>query len=170
MTHMLDLTLKLCFVKNNFAWFTSCPISHQWGDDWDGFPYEYNAGEPYDSHETKDGSKQKHTVVRVAWEGPYITPDGLDQKNTWSAKSINKGNVPWLSSSPWSEDQLQPIHSGTSLRDFIALIQDSGGTVFVPFQDKAQVEIKTKTSELAAKLDSKAPKAKEKNKKSKKKK
>ena len=138
MSNMLDLNLKLCFVKRNFAWFTSCPLSHQWGDDWDDSPYEYSAGEPYAHHETKDGDKQDHAVVKIYWEAPYVTPDALDEKSKWSVKSINRGNVPWLSASSWSDLELPPIHSGTSLEDFIKHIQASGGEVFAPFYEKLE--------------------------------
>ena len=38
---------KLCYVKGNKAWFTD-NLEKQWGDDWNGKPYERNAEEPYD--------------------------------------------------------------------------------------------------------------------------
>jgi hypothetical protein len=37
----------LCYVSENFAWFTTRSLEEQWGDDWDDAPYEHNAGEPY---------------------------------------------------------------------------------------------------------------------------
>ena len=39
--------LKLCYVKDNFAYFTTQKLSDQTGDDWNDAPYEYNAGIPY---------------------------------------------------------------------------------------------------------------------------
>jgi hypothetical protein len=38
---------KLCYVKGNWAYFTSRPLSEQTGDDWNDAPYEHNAGTPY---------------------------------------------------------------------------------------------------------------------------
>jgi len=145
MNNMLDPNLKLCFVKRNFAWFTSCPIAYQRGDDWDDAPYEFSAGDPYTFHETKDGKKQSHTVVKVFWEASYITPDMLEEKSSWSAKSINRGNVPWLSASPWADQELSPIHSGTALGDFIKHIKNAGGEVYTP----ACENLSLTTSELA---------------------
>lgn len=166
MSSMLDLTLKLCFVKRNFAWFTSCPVSFQWGDDWDESPYEYNAGEPYAHHETKDGKKQDHTVVKVYWEAPYVTPDALDEKSKWSVKSINRGNIAWLSSSSWSDQELSPIHSGTSLEDFIKHIQSAGGEVFIPIYEK--LEATTDTPKIIPKHKQEKSELKSKSKKKKK--
>lgn len=167
MSNMLDLNLKLCFVKRNFAWFTSCPISYQWGDDWDDAPYEFNAGEPYAYHETKEGKKQDHSVVKVYWEASYVTPDALEEKSKWSAKSINKGNVPWLSAGPWSDQELAPIHSGTTLGDFIKHIQSAGGEVFAPFCEKLEAQI-VETAAVAP-LENKKVKSKVKSKAKKKK-
>lgn len=28
---------KLCYVEGNFAYFTTLPLSEQWGDDWDKY-------------------------------------------------------------------------------------------------------------------------------------
>ena len=39
--------LVLCYVYGPWAYFTSRPLSEQWGDDWNDAPYEHNAGEPY---------------------------------------------------------------------------------------------------------------------------
>lgn len=139
--HQQELTFRLCFVKNNFAWFTDCPLTFQWGDDWDKDNYEYNAGLPYDYHNTKDGVKQKHRLEKVYWTAAYITPDCLDEKSNWSVKSINKGNIPWLSSSPLLEQQLDPIYSGITLNDFISFIQAAEGQVFIRFNEKIDKDL-----------------------------
>lgn len=127
-----DNSLKLCFVRNGWAWFTSAPLSLQWGDNWDDTPFEYSAGEPYDFHKPKNKKETKHTIIRVAFESEYVTPDLSDSKKKWSVKLINGGAAPWLSASPWSETKLKAIYAGLSLDAFIKLIRDTGGEVYVP--------------------------------------
>lgn len=34
---------KLCYVDDGFAYFTTKPLTEQWGDDWNDAPYEHNA-------------------------------------------------------------------------------------------------------------------------------
>lgn len=43
---------KLCYVEDNFAYFTN-DFENQWGDDWNDRPYEHNAGEPYEKKDKK---------------------------------------------------------------------------------------------------------------------
>jgi len=168
MNNMLNLNLKLCFVKRNFAWFTSCPLVYQWGDDWDMAPYEFNAGMPHTCHKTKETEQQDHTVIKVYWEAAYVTPDILEEKSSWSTKTINRGDIPWLSVCPLSDQELAPIYSGTTLCDFIKLIQVSGGEVFIPFCEKLEIKaIETPTLNLTVKSKKEKSKSKSKSKKKK---
>jgi len=168
MSVMLDL--KLCLVKNNFAWFTSCTLSLQDGEGWGDSPYEYCAGDPFIEHNLKDGSKQRHEVVKIYWEGPYVTPDILDNETKLSARSINRGSVPWLSMSPWSDQELKPIHSGATLKEFIDHIQAADGEVFIPSIKKLSTDASLPQPEEAPREFKKKkdkPKSKSKKKKSK---
>ena len=43
----MNLQAQLCLVKLPWAWFTTCQLDRQWGDDWNDAPYDCNAGYPY---------------------------------------------------------------------------------------------------------------------------
>lgn len=118
----------LCYVRGAFAYFTTAPVTEQWGDDWDDAPYEHNAGAPYDHH--------GHKIVKVAWEGPWETPaDRAGLNSRWSVQDINRGAIAWLLPSPWTDDDnVRPIPAGTTLTDFIAAIRAGGGRVFLEVQ------------------------------------
>lgn len=128
--------LKLCYVdKYGFAWFTTCPLELQWGDDWDDAPYEHNAGPPYDHHRKSRGMEPiNHETLKVAYESDHETPSSNHCNSPWSVKSINAGNVAWLSVPNWKldDDTMKPILAGTSLRDFERLIHEAGGEVYYP--------------------------------------
>lgn len=52
----------LCYVEGCWAFFTTKPLSDQWGDDWNDAPYEHNAGRPYGPcwhNEPKNRNDQK---------------------------------------------------------------------------------------------------------------
>jgi len=121
--------LRLCFVKNGWAYFTSIPVVEQWGDDWDVVPYEYSAGEPSLS---KKGKHKNHNIVKVAFESNYIDPSYDENDIARSVEMINKGDIPWLRTPPWVDVPLKDILVGTSLEDFIRFIDDSGGEVYLP--------------------------------------
>ena len=126
---------RLCYVcpRTKFAYFTSIPLTKQWGDDWDDAPYEHNAGDPYDSHYSRRGSKEKvkHDIVTVAWTAEYRTPNDGHVNSPWSVQAINAGSVAWLIPDPWREG-LTPIPAGTELADFVRIIEASGGEVYIP--------------------------------------
>ena len=130
--------MKLCYVdKYGFAWFTSCSIETQWGDDWDDAPYEHNAGPPYTTHYEGTGSDRcrvEHHTLKVAYESDHVTPCEGQMNSRWSVREINRGNVAWLSVPNWRipDDNIRPIMTGTSLSDFVRLIEDSGGAVYLP--------------------------------------
>ena len=113
---------KLCYIEDNWAYFTKLPLDEQWGDDWDDAPYEHNAGEPYE-HLGAD-------IMKLAWEGDLDTPCGNYNNSPYSVQRINKGAVPWLVSSPWNKNIFVSIPGGTTMLDFITLVYASGGTVY----------------------------------------
>jgi len=74
---------RLCYVKDDWAYFTSIPLSEQWGDDWGDTPYQCNAGRPYE-----DTPGQ---IIRIAFLGPH-------EDAGWhlSVEKINSQGLPWL--------------------------------------------------------------------------
>ena len=131
---------KLCYVNNKgFAWFTSCDLKDQWGDDWDDAPYEHNAGDPYDTHYVLKNSERirvRHDLLKVAWEGTWHDPCYHHHNSPWSVKQINSGAIAWLipeeSYRNDPEIEAQPIHAGTDLLSFIQKIETGGGSVYLP--------------------------------------
>lgn len=139
--------LKLCYVEDMWAYFTSQPLEEAWGDDWNDAPYEHNAGSPYHWHprservDTPDGTQwqelpedqqpPKWEIVKVAWEGPFETPDEHAINSRYSVQMINRGDIAWLRPAPWVSDTARPILAGTTYDDFVDLIRLGGGEAYV---------------------------------------
>jgi len=117
----------LCYVRNNWAYFTFKSLDEQWGDDWNDAPYECNAGDPYWDEEGD--------IVKVAYDGEFETPDHNYRNSPYSVERINKGVVAWLdNTSCMSGKELKEkgmvIMAGTTLPDFIKKIKQGGGNVY----------------------------------------
>ena len=117
----------LCFVKDQWAYFTTQHLKKQWGDDWDDAPYEHNAGEPYLPREEGD---EPWDIIKVAWDGDFDTPDTYLVNTTWSVEDINNKCVPWLASASFMDRSIC-IFAGTKLSEFKKLIKKGGGKVYV---------------------------------------
>jgi hypothetical protein len=128
--------LRLCYVSRPWAWFTTKPLDEQWGDDWNDAPYQHNAGWPYRDEE--------YTYVKVAFEGPFYAPgesprgeiDGLD--DSWNGVSVEEMNReerhPWLIETNYGDlygERGVEIWAGTTLKEFIGLVEDAGGSVYL---------------------------------------
>lgn len=109
----------LCLVKGEGGplrcYFTTKPLSEQWGDDWNDVPHQCNAGRPY-------GMENVSCVI----------VDGAElARGEWSVKVINEGTLPWL-----VDDALIPsakiVYAGTTLRDFIAKCDEYGWALYWP--------------------------------------
>lgn len=125
-----DNNLKLCFVKDNWAWFTTCSLKEQWADDWDDAPYEHNAGEPYywDSYR----KVEPYNIVKVAWDGPFCSPCEDLLNSPYSVEMINRGDIAWLRPDKSMDlKEAKPIPAGTSLEEFIKLIRLGNGEVYI---------------------------------------
>lgn len=126
---------KLCYIcdRSGFAYFTEIELKDQWGDDWNDAPYEHNAGTPYEFH---GNTRAPHSIIKVAWDGPYETPSELAGSNsTWSVEAINKGSIAWLIPTRWGISpgaDVSPIRAGCSMLEFIEKIELAGGSVYVP--------------------------------------
>ena len=138
---------RLCYVcpRNGFAYFTSIPLSRQWGDDWDDAPYEHNAGDPYDFHYPKKGDKERigHNLIKVAWDADYSTPRENHVNSPWSVQAINSGAVAWLIPNRWNRDDEEaprPIQAGVTLIEFVKIIESAGGSAYLTRDVAAYIE------------------------------
>lgn len=122
---------NLCYVKRNFAYFTSIPLELQWGDDWNDAPYEHNAGEPYYDHRPNPGASYiDHSILKVAYDGNFEEPRDSFSNSSYSVEQINKREVPWLKS--WLKEDELTVWGGDSLDTFIEVVTKGGGNVYIP--------------------------------------
>lgn len=117
---------RLCYVQGCWAYFTTCQLDKQWGDDWNDAPYEHNAGAPYEWHSERDGPR--YEIRRLAFDGPYVTPDDGQCNSPWSVEQINRGEVAWLRDR-W-HGKGRPIMAGDTIEDFKNKMQEAGGSVW----------------------------------------
>jgi hypothetical protein len=121
---------RLCYVEEPWAYFTTQELSKQWGDDWDDRPYEHNAGAPYKWHDGRDGEPWE--IVKVAWYADLITPCEGHVNSPYSVQDINQGAVPWLRTPSYSSRKVQvEIYAGTTLDEFIRVVESVGGEVYL---------------------------------------
>jgi hypothetical protein len=112
----------LCYIKDCWAFFTTKPLSEQWGDDWNDAPYEHNAGIPY-----QDTPGQ---ITKLAWEANLDQPCDGHYNSPWSVEEINAGAVAWLRSPGYIDGAKIVIPAGTPLSQFKSLISTAGGCVY----------------------------------------
>jgi len=118
--------MRLCYVENCWAYFTSRPLTgprKQWGDDWDGIPYEHNAGPPYND----PGAN----IVKIAFDGDLDRPSGHSPNSPYSVNQINAGAVAWLQTPDWAKEIIV-IPAGVDFVTFVRLVQKAGGRVYFP--------------------------------------
>lgn len=122
---MSDKEPVLCCILGDFAYFTTQPLSKQWGDDWNDAPYECNAGPPYIPYK----EDEHWEIVVVAFKHPeYETPGDFHYNSPFSVEMINKKNSPWLADYyNYTKGELLPIFAGVPLSEFIEKIRSTGG-------------------------------------------
>lgn len=136
--------LRLCYIDryDGFAYFTTKPVTEQWGDDWDDVPYEHNACRPREYSEgctDFDNKLEKPwTIIRVAYYGDFMTPAALTNSvnSPYSVACINAGLVPWLTQ--WERSSKLPavrLFAGATLTEFVAFVTSNGGTVYMTKED-----------------------------------
>lgn len=122
------MKLKLCFIddEKDCAYFTEKEVTEQWGDDWDDAPYEHNAGTPYE-YDYSQPEQPKITIKKLYFELPdyYRVPRSGYLNSPYSVEEINKGVIAWL----WTDNF--KIFAGTTMEEFIKIIQENGGKVYV---------------------------------------
>lgn len=125
--------MKLCYVSENWAYFTSQDLDKQWGDDWDDAPYEHNADPPYEfgAHDAAAG-KLPWLITKVAFDGQLSRPCDGYLNSCWTVQQINAGGIAWLRGTCEITGLPVVIPAGCSLGDFCALVQQCGGTVYLP--------------------------------------
>ena len=140
---MTDLTryaaYKLCYVDDNFAYFTTADPTDVTGDDWNDKPYEHNAGTPYDWSPRFVLTPEYRSLVVAfsgSWCRPCDTDAGVEKLNSeYSVDEINAGYIPWLRTDKWTEPKIE-IPAGTTLPDFCTLIKQGGGMFYLPAWDE----------------------------------
>lgn len=139
------MTYKLCYIKDNFAYFTTQELDKQTGDDWNDAPYEHNAGEPYppmlfnyvdgrkekDPREWNEDGTPKWEIYKVAFDycGAETPAEIAGSNSRYSVDMINKKLTPWLTKFPD-----KALYAGASVEEFMTFIEDCGGTVYVPWR------------------------------------
>lgn len=120
------MTNKLCYIKDNTAYFTSIDdIKKQWGDDWNDAPYEHNAGTPYSD------SDDNIIITKIMFTDANFTyPHSGGINSPYSVEQINHGATPWLST--W--DKKDNIYAGASEEAFIEFVQRNEGEIFLPLK------------------------------------
>lgn len=131
---------KLCYVEENFAYFTTQELSKQWGDDWNDAPYEHNAGRPYtpspnSKKDWSDDGTPKWSIKKVAYEGPFNQPCDNYLNSPYSVEAINKGEIAWLFTDRWVKKPIS-IKAGVSLQEFTEIVRNAGGEVYLPMENK----------------------------------
>ena len=67
-------------------------------------PYEHNAGTPYIWASHRD--VESYELMKVAYEGPFVTPDAYHTNSPYSVEMINAGAVAWLRTEQWAKSGL----------------------------------------------------------------
>ena len=122
------------------AYFTTQPLTHQWGDDWDDAPYDCNAGRPYTWRSERyaqqpDGKYRMEPnpdpqgrIYAIEFTGPFDTLAGIAFNTPYSVEDINGGRIPWL----WTDNGDDPpvvINAGVTVGEFRRRVKQAGGTL-----------------------------------------
>ncbi len=116
---------KLCYVRHNILFFTD-NFEHQWGDDWDDAPYQYNAEEPYEyaDHWPEHMNEDRGHIRYIGY-----VPISCDLQEAYlhhqdiSVEEINKGTVPWLTNG-WNEKQ--GLYAGATIDEAAKWLKRAG--------------------------------------------
>ncbi|MFX1764972.1 hypothetical protein PWP93_20765 [Paraburkholderia sp. A1RI-2L] len=129
MTTRVDLTAvqetyRLCYVHAPWAYFTRVPLDQQWGDHWERSPYTSEAGLPYGG--------EPDQILKVAFDGPLLTPETGEHAHPYSVQEINDRRAPWLRTDSYFGGPPVHIMAGATLQHFTERVELAGGTVYAP--------------------------------------
>jgi len=123
------------------AYFTTQPLSEQWGDDWNDAPYDCNAGRPYTwrreryasqpdgTHRFEPNPQPPWQIFEVEFTGPFDTPAGVAFNTPYSVEDVNAGKIPWLWADVPREGAPVVVAAGITYARFRKLVRRAGGTV-----------------------------------------
>lgn len=117
-------TYRLCYVRTPWAYFTRVPLEQQWGDHWERAPSTSEAGLPYGG--------ERDQILKVAFDGPLLTPETGEHAHPFSVQEINDRRAPWLRTDSYFGGPPVHIMAGVTLEHFTELVELAGGTVYAP--------------------------------------
>jgi len=123
----------LCYVSNNFAYFTSQKLEDQDGDDWHK-KNSTSGSPPFTYRKEYDGDrlgKDPWEVIKIGYEGPFENSDYLCDR--LSVEQINRGGAAWLMYC--GKDKRKSIYAGATVLEFIEQVKATGGQVYVDLDE-----------------------------------
>jgi len=130
----LTIPGHLCYIGDNIAWFTTCDLDKQQGDDWNDVPYEHNAGLPYGWTSRSKVPKYELHTVRFHADAMQTPADMANYNSNWAVEDINFGLTPWLSTDRWWGKEHIRIYAGETFEEFVNKVQAAGGDILVPLK------------------------------------
>ncbi|WP_321788348.1 hypothetical protein [Paraburkholderia sp. J94] len=129
MATRVDLTgvqevYRLCYVCAPWAYFTRAPLEQQWGDNWEKSPYTSEAGLPYGG--------ERDQILKIAFDGPLLTPETGAHAHPFSVQEINSRRAPWLRTNSYFGGPPVHVMAGATLQRFTELVGLAGGAVYAP--------------------------------------
>lgn len=120
----------LCFVDECWAYFTTQELKEAQGRHWENSPVD----EDDPAQPPEDPEDESFFITCAAWEGPFESLDEYMEKPP-SAAEINNGNFPWLRCE--EEGSQIEIYAGITFFDFVQLIQQGNGQVYIKLEKLA---------------------------------
>lgn len=132
----MEKKFYLCYIDNdtNKAYFTS-DWDNQSGDDWNDRPYDCNAGTPYEhNYNAPEQGAENGRGIYPTIEHKKLVFEFNDrwdvhqpyESGNFSVDDINRGVIAWL----WGENFTIPAK--TEYENFIKIVEENGGTIYLP--------------------------------------
>jgi hypothetical protein len=134
----------LCYLEDGVAYFTTQDLATQWGDDWNDYPYQHNAGTPYSAGRyyfsdgrveprsedwNADGSP-KWNIITVRFTTPESATYASDLGEFCVADINCKRAAPWMTfpirGAAYGDNKMW---AGTPISRFINLVVMNGGFI-----------------------------------------
>lgn len=116
---------RLCYYDDPWLYF-SPDFKNQWGDDWDDFPYQHNAGKPYGDYVKIAICSNDVWLISPADKYGEFAED-------YSVKEINEDNIPWLRSYPDNKKDKEEncLFPGATLNEAILWLKSKEVEVYL---------------------------------------